>query len=59
MRTNFCSWGELNRIGLQDDPKVVDKADAFKKLDERLQKYRDKLSFVDQYKASSQRKPML
>jgi hypothetical protein len=56
MKNNFSSWGELNKIGIMDDENVADKADATKKLDERLQKFSDKLGFVDKYKAQTTRK---
>ena len=55
MSNNFVSWGELNKIGIMEDEKVADKADALKKLDERLGKFREKLAFTEKHKAQKGR----
>jgi hypothetical protein len=56
MMNNFCSWGEKRREEIMRDDKVADKSDECRKLDERLNKFREKLSFVRNLKDMPLRK---
>jgi hypothetical protein len=56
MCNNFCSWGEKRRGEINADDKIADKVEECRKLDERLGKFRDKLSFANNLKESPMRK---
>jgi hypothetical protein len=47
MMTNFVSWGEKRREEIMKDDKISDKTEECRKLDERLNKFREKFAFVN------------
>jgi hypothetical protein len=51
MLNNFQSWGEKRKQDILNDTKTtVDKPEECRKVEERLGKFRDKLSFVTGFK---------
>lgn len=56
MLNNFLSWGDKRREEIMRDDKIADKAEECRKLDERLNKFSEKLSFVQNLKEMPLRK---
>lgn len=56
MLNNFLGWGEKRRGEILGDEKIADKAEETRKLDERLGKFKEKLSFVQNLKEMPLRK---
>ena len=51
MLNNFQSWGEKRKMEIMNDDKsTLDKPEECRKLDERLGKFRDKMSFVNNFR---------
>jgi len=50
MMGNFLSWGDYRRKEISNDAKIADKEGEIKKLDERMDKFRDKMSFINDLK---------
>lgn len=55
MANNFNEWG-LRRLNELKPPDGGAKPEEAVKLEERLQKFKDRMAFVDSYKALPQRK---
>lgn len=53
---NFLSWGEKRKGDIEKDALIVDKVEEIKKLDERLKKFKEKMSFLTDVKSISTRK---
>lgn len=46
MLNNHSSWGERRKIEVMNDDSVPNKHDEYRKLDERMAKFRDSMTFV-------------
>ena len=47
MCENMLSWGQKRKEDIRNDPKISDKDDEIKKLAERLDKFKEKMMFVN------------
>lgn len=54
MLTNFCCWAEKRKGEISADDSIVDKHGERHKLDERMGKFREKMSFLTKVKDSYQ-----
>ena len=48
MKNNMLQWGSRKVTEIQSDDKVNDKAEEKRKLEERLQKFKDKMGYLDE-----------
>lgn len=46
MLNNHSSWGERRKMEIMNDEAVQNKADECRKLDERMSKFKEGMSFV-------------
>jgi hypothetical protein len=49
LATNYSAWGEKRKLELMDDPKCADKPGECAKLDDRINKFKEKQSFANAY----------
>jgi hypothetical protein len=50
MQNNFECWGERRKLEIKADAAVKDKAEDCRKMDERVDKYKSKMSFLSDLK---------
>lgn len=50
MQNNFECWGDRRKLEIKSDPNIKDKAEDLKKMDERIEKFKAKMSFLGDLK---------
>eukprot|EP01038_Epipyxis_sp_PR26KG_P015310 gene15310-20632_t len=59
MADNYASWGDLRKVDIRKDEKISDKTEECRKVDERIVKFREKLSFVNSLRERAVRRKSL
>ena len=52
MLNNFCCWAEKRKEEISQDAAIADKATEIQKLDDRMGKFKEKMSFLAKVKES-------
>jgi hypothetical protein len=50
MRANFQCWGERRKDDINGDNSIADKTEELRKVDERVEKFKAKFSFLGDYR---------